>query len=111
MLIVEFKGYQTTYVDALPPADEVPLFAEHDSLYRLLLAPARRPGDRFRSAEEMRVQLLGVLREVVADDDGGHARSTPSTGVRAAGGPGRPAHVAPTCHGSCPTRTTPRTCG
>ena len=41
--------------------------SEHDSLYRLLLkACAPDPADRFASADELRVQLLGVLREVVA---------------------------------------------
>src|SRR4029453_3594018 len=44
-----------------------PLFAEYDSLYRLLSkACAADPADRFASVDEFRVQLLGVLREVVA---------------------------------------------
>ena len=44
-----------------------PLFQQHDSLYRLLRkACAADPADRFASADELRVQLLGVLREVVA---------------------------------------------
>ena len=44
-----------------------PLFQAHDSFYRLLLkACAPDPADRFVSADELRVQLLGVLREVVA---------------------------------------------
>jgi serine/threonine-protein kinase PknG len=64
---MEFRGYQSTYVDSLPPVDETPLFQRHDSLYRLLLkACAHDPADRFVSADELRVQLLGVLREVVA---------------------------------------------
>ena len=33
VLIFEFKGYQTKFVDSLPGADDVPIFAEHDSLY------------------------------------------------------------------------------
>ncbi|MGE0137060.1 MAG: tetratricopeptide repeat protein [Ilumatobacteraceae bacterium] len=81
VLVFEFKGYQNRYVDSLPPADDVPLFAQHDSLYRLLLrATAPQPEDRFQSAEEMRVQLLGVLGEVTASTArGAVTRSTPST--------------------------------
>ncbi|MBI5088803.1 MAG: protein kinase, partial [Actinobacteria bacterium] len=81
VLVFEFKGYQNRYVDSLPPADEVPLFTRHDSLYRLLLrATAPRPEDRFQSAEEMRVQMLGVLGEVTAGTArGAVTRSTPST--------------------------------
>jgi len=67
VLMTEFRGYQTTYVDSLPSADTTPVFAAHDSLHRLLLkACAPDPADRFSSADELRVQLLGVLREVVA---------------------------------------------
>ncbi|MEI2733122.1 MAG: tetratricopeptide repeat protein [Dermatophilaceae bacterium] len=67
VLMMEFRGYQTTYLDSLPPVEDTPLFQKHDSLYRLLLkACAKSPDDRFASADEMRVQLLGVLREVVA---------------------------------------------
>jgi serine/threonine-protein kinase PknG len=80
VLIFEFKGYQTTFVDSFPTPDEVPLFAEHDSLYRFLLrATSRRPEDRFQTADEMRVQLLGVLRDVTATGSGPVTRSTPST--------------------------------
>ena len=40
---------------------------QHDSLYRLILkACAPDPADRFASVDELRVQVLGVLREVVA---------------------------------------------
>lgn len=69
VLAMEFRGYQSTYVASLPPVSDVPLFARYDSLYRLLLkACAPNPDDRFQSADEMRVQLLGVLREIVAAD-------------------------------------------
>lgn len=67
VLSFEFRGYQTRYVASLPPVRDVPLFQAHDSLHRLLAkACAPDPADRFASADEMRVQLLGVLREVVA---------------------------------------------
>jgi len=69
VLAVDFRGYQSTYIASLPPAGETPLFQRYDSLYRLLAkACARDPNDRFSSADEMRVQLLGVLREIVAAD-------------------------------------------
>jgi serine/threonine-protein kinase PknG len=79
VLAMEFRGYQGAYVASLPPVDEAPLFQRHDSLYRLLLkACAPDPADRFVSADELRVQLLGVLREVVALESGAAAHSTPS---------------------------------
>jgi serine/threonine-protein kinase PknG len=74
VLMMEFRGYQTKYVASLPPVEEAPLFTEHDSLYRLLSkACAADPADRFASVDEFRVQLLGVLREVVAAKTSGTA--------------------------------------
>jgi serine/threonine-protein kinase PknG len=68
VLMTEFRGYQTKYVASLPPVEETPVFAEHDSLYRLVAkACSPDPADRFGSVDELRVQLLGVLREVVAE--------------------------------------------
>ncbi len=68
ILAMEFRGYQSTYLASLPPVSDTPLFQQHDSLYRLLAKTcAPDPADRFASADELRVQLLGVLREVVAD--------------------------------------------
>ncbi len=80
VLIFEFKGYQSAYETSLPPPGDVPILAQHDSLYRWLLkGTAPQPEDRFQSAEEMRDQLLGVLREVTAAAAGGAVtRSTPS---------------------------------
>jgi serine/threonine-protein kinase PknG len=50
VLITEFRGYQTRYVASLPPVAETPVFAEHDSLYRLIAkACALDPADRFAS--------------------------------------------------------------
>ena len=80
VLAMEFRGYQSTYVASLPPVDETPLFREHDSFYRLLLrACAPDPADRFVSADELRVQLLGVLREVVAAGRDGAAEHSTSS--------------------------------
>jgi serine/threonine-protein kinase PknG len=74
VLVTEFRGYQTKYVASLPPVAETPVFAEHDSLYRLIAkACAPDPADRFASVDELRVQLLGVLREVVAASTRGTA--------------------------------------
>ena len=74
VLMMEFRGYQSRYVASLPPVSETPLFADHDSLYRLLAkACAADPADRFASVDEFRVQLLGVLREVVAQKTSGTA--------------------------------------
>ncbi|MFN8099496.1 MAG: tetratricopeptide repeat protein [Dermatophilaceae bacterium] len=77
VLTMEFRGYQTTYVKSLPPPEQVEIFRRYDSFYRLLLkACAPSPDDRFVSADEMRVQMLGVLREVVAQDRGIGAAQT-----------------------------------
>jgi serine/threonine-protein kinase PknG len=81
VLAMEFRGYQTTYLHDLPPVSETPLFQRYDSLYRLLVkACAKDPADRFQSADEMRNQLVGVLREVVSDKSGsqGSRHSAPS---------------------------------
>jgi len=79
VLIFEFRGSTGEYVDRLPTPEQVPLFAEQDSLYRLLVrSTAPAPEDRFQSADELREQLLGVLREVTSRDDGDF-RSVPST--------------------------------
>jgi serine/threonine-protein kinase PknG len=78
VLVFEFRRSTSEYVDRLPTPDQVPVFAEHDSLYRLLLkGTATAPEDRFQTAEELREQLLGVLREITSLEDGDH-RSTPS---------------------------------
>lgn len=70
-LVLDFRGNTTTYVAALPPVDETPVFQRYDSFYRLLAkACAPDASDRFGSVDEMRAQVLGVLREVVAADRG-----------------------------------------
>ncbi|XVX20615.1 tetratricopeptide repeat protein [Actinomycetota bacterium] len=76
VLTFEFRGYQSTYATSLPPRDQVPAFREHDAFYRLVAkACAPDPDDRFLSIEELRSQMVGVLRQVVhADGD-----ATPAT--------------------------------
>jgi serine/threonine-protein kinase PknG len=70
-LAMEFRGNTSTYLSSLPSAEDTPLFQQYDSLYRLLAkACALNPADRFSSADELRQQLLGVLREVVAAQRG-----------------------------------------
>ncbi|MFD6091339.1 tetratricopeptide repeat protein [Oerskovia sp. NPDC060338] len=70
-LVLDFRGNQTTYVSSLPPVAETPVFQKYDSFYRLLAkACALDPSDRFATIDEMRAQLIGVLREVVATDRG-----------------------------------------
>ncbi|RYV50926.1 serine/threonine-protein kinase [Pengzhenrongella frigida] len=69
VLAMEFRGYQSTYLTSLPAVADTPLFQKYDSFYRLVAkACAPDAADRFASAAELRVQLLGVLREVVVTD-------------------------------------------
>ncbi len=78
VLCMEFRGYQGTYLNSLPPPESTPLFAQNDSLYWLISkCCATDPADRFASADELRTQLLGVLREVVA-------KATPGTALTSA---------------------------
>ncbi|MCB7136384.1 serine/threonine-protein kinase [Cellulosimicrobium marinum] len=70
-LVLDFRGNTTTYVASLPPVADTPVFQTYDSFYRLLAkACALDPSDRFATVDEMRAQLVGVLREVVATDRG-----------------------------------------
>jgi serine/threonine-protein kinase PknG len=71
VLCIDFRGYQSKYRFTLPPREDVEVFQRYDSLYRLLLkGTAADPDDRFQSAEEMTTQLHGVLREIVAEEQG-----------------------------------------
>ncbi len=71
VLCIDARGFQSTYARSLPAPNDVPLFAEHDSLYRFLVrATAADPDDRFQSADEMAEQLNGVLHEIVATESG-----------------------------------------
>ncbi len=80
VLCAEVPEYQGDYEFTVPPAEQLPAFAQYDSLYRLLLkCCARDPGDRFDSAEDLRLQMLGVLREVVSARGGGTATTSASS--------------------------------
>nr|WP_236718411.1 serine/threonine-protein kinase [Actinoplanes sp. TFC3] len=77
VLTTDFRGYQSTYKDKLPPREDFEVYQQHESFYRLLLrATQPDPADRFVDAAEMTEQLLGVLREVLAV--AGEPRPAPS---------------------------------
>jgi serine/threonine-protein kinase PknG len=79
-LAMEFRGNTTTYAASLPNVADTPIFQRYDSLYRLIVkACASNPADRFSSADELRGQLIGVLREVVAADRRGDRPAAHST--------------------------------
>ena len=68
-LTLNLRTRKGRYVEGLPEDD--PVLTEYDSFGRLLRrAIDPDPRRRFGSAEEMTSQLLGVLREVVAQDSG-----------------------------------------
>jgi serine/threonine-protein kinase PknG len=71
VLILDFKGYQSTFANSLPDTADHPVLTTYPSLYRLLVrGTASDPQARFQTADELAAQLLGVLREIVAHDDG-----------------------------------------
>lgn len=70
-LITDLPSTNGVYDPGLPTPMEEPLFRRHLSLYRLLLrACDEDPDVRFTSADEMAIQLTGVLREILAVRDG-----------------------------------------
>ncbi|MCW5951296.1 MAG: protein kinase [Propionibacteriaceae bacterium] len=82
VLCADVPRYQSDYEFAIPPAAEIPAFAEHDAAYRLLLkCCAREPNDRFATADELRTQLLGVLREVVGSKTPGVATTAAASAL------------------------------
>jgi serine/threonine-protein kinase PknG len=73
VLVFDFRGFQDgrRYRDSLPPPSEVAVFSRYPGLYRFLVKGAHPdPSRRFQSAGEMAEQLVGVLRQVVAQDGG-----------------------------------------
>lgn len=74
VLAFEFRGYQTEYVDRLPSTSQVDVLARHDSFDLLLRkACAASPDDRFLTVDELRAQMIGVLRQVVTGSTGSAA--------------------------------------
>jgi serine/threonine-protein kinase PknG len=71
VMTFDFQGYNSVYRHSLPGPEEVEVFARYESFYRLLVrATDEDPQKRFASAEEMAEQLTGVLREILALQDG-----------------------------------------
>jgi len=71
VLSFDFPGFSTEYAHRLPDRAAVPLLAYEESYDRLLRrATDPDPNRRFTSAEQMREQVLGVLREVLSVADG-----------------------------------------
>ncbi|WNI24746.1 tetratricopeptide repeat protein [Streptomyces sp. ITFR-16] len=67
VLTFDFQGYTNVFVDSLPDPDNIEVFRQYESFYRLLVrATDPDPARRFASASEMAEQLTGVLREVVS---------------------------------------------
>ncbi|MBT3153493.1 tetratricopeptide repeat protein [Streptomyces sp. CHD11] len=79
VLTFDFQGYTSVFVDSLPDPDNIEVFRQYESFYRLLVrATDPDPARRFASAQEMTEQLTGVLREVVSLQSG-RARPALST--------------------------------
>ncbi|WP_338741435.1 serine/threonine-protein kinase [Actinomadura luteofluorescens] len=71
VLSFPFKGYTRGFADSLPPREDVPVLQRFESYDRLLRrATHKEPTARFQDAAEMAEQLTGVLREVLAAEDG-----------------------------------------
>lgn len=69
VLVTDVPQENGQFVERIPGPDDVPVFAEHESLYRAILrATDPDPDRRFSSMEEMADQLTGVLHEIVAAD-------------------------------------------
>jgi serine/threonine-protein kinase PknG len=68
-LVMDVPQGRGRFVTELPGPAAVPVFAEHESLYRAIVrATDPDPGRRFPSVDEMADQLTGVLHEIVASD-------------------------------------------
>ena len=71
VLVMDFPQESGRSTDQLPGPEDVPVFAEHESLYRAILrATDSDPARRFPSMEELADQLTGVLHEIAAADIG-----------------------------------------
>jgi serine/threonine-protein kinase PknG len=67
VLLLDFRGFQTSHRYDLPPLEEAPVLTEHPALLDFLVkATHNQPERRFQSAAEMADQLAGVLWQVAA---------------------------------------------
>lgn len=65
------RDTNNTYTPGVPSPTDEPTLRRYLSYYRLLLrATHEDPTQRFGSIDELRVQLYGVLREIIAERDG-----------------------------------------
>lgn len=72
-LTISLRQEDGVYADGLPSPSQDPTLRRYPSYYRLLQrATHPDPKRRFTSVYELEVQLLGVLREVIALRDGRH---------------------------------------
>jgi serine/threonine-protein kinase PknG len=70
-LVTDIPQERGRFVEKLPGPATVPVFAEHESLYRAIVrATDPAPERRFSSMDEMADQLTGVLHEIVAAETG-----------------------------------------
>lgn len=71
VLTIDMPMKHGRYLDGIPTPEQEPLLARYEYFYRLLLrATNADPKLRFDSAFEMSGQLIGVLREILAQDSG-----------------------------------------
>ena len=71
VLVADVPQEGGRFVEQLPGPATVPVFAEHESLYRAILrATYADAGRRFASMEELAEQLTGVLHEIASADSG-----------------------------------------
>ena len=71
VLVMDVPQESGRFVEQLPGPDEVPVFAQHESLYRAILrATDTDPALRFSSMDELADQLTGVLHEIAAANSG-----------------------------------------
>jgi serine/threonine-protein kinase PknG len=69
VLVMDFPQDNGRFAGQLPGPESVPVFAQHESLYRAILrANDSAPERRFPSMDELADQLTGVLHEIAAAD-------------------------------------------
>ena len=70
VLVADLPQQNGRFVEQLPGPGDVPVFAEHESMYRAIVrATDPDPDRRFSSMEQLADQLTGVLHEIAAAGD------------------------------------------